>query len=444
MKNLKFEYKITAAYLIVGGLWILFSDELLFYFIQYPDLLSEAQTYKGWFYVIITAALFYSFLKKHLVKLRYAEMKAKENDRLQSAFLQNISHEIRTPMNGIIGFSTLLNNDQLSDIQRQHYLEIITQSSNQLLSIINDVLDVSLIETGNTKAFNESLHLNNLLDELYDRYSSMMRNEITFKLSKGLSDELSIIESDELKIKQILNNLLNNAIKFTDDGFINFGYQLKNNELEFFVQDSGIGIESGLHDKIFNRFHKAELEITRLYEGIGLGLAICKGNVDLLGGRIWVESVLTKGSAFYFTIPYLRSKQSDIQKSGELTSPEVNPAIHILVVEDDQTTYQYLEEILTDQGYPIYRAVNGKEAFELCFKHRKIKMILMDIKLPVMIGLEATKLIKKEFPEMIIIAQTAFTENEHIKFDRDAGFDGYLSKPFSKEQLINMIKIHEK
>ncbi|MDP2721475.1 MAG: response regulator [Bacteroidales bacterium] len=444
MNQLKFEYKITAAYLIVGGLWILFSDELLFYFIQDSDLLSEVQTYKGWFYVIITAALLYSFLKKHLEKLRLAEMKAKESDRLQSAFLQNISHEIRTPMNGIIGFSTLLNNDLLSDNQKKHYLQIITRSSDQLLSIINDVLDISLIETGNIQAYNESFSLNQLLDELYFASNPLMKEGVSLTLSKGLSEAQSMIMSDERKVRQIMNNLLNNAIKFTDEGFINFGYQQKNNELEFFVHDSGIGIATDLHDKIFNRFHKAELEITRLYEGIGLGLAICKGNVNLLGGRIWVESVLTKGSTFYFTIPYLLSKRTDIQELSESNSHEVNPINHILVVEDDQTTYQYLEEILTDQGYPIYRAVNGKEAVELCFKHRKIKMVLMDIKLPVMNGLEATKLIKKEFPEMIIIAQTAFTENEHIKFDRDAGFDGYLSKPFSKEQLINMIKIHEK
>ena len=444
MNQLKFEFKITAAYLIVGGLWILFSDEVLFSFIQDPDLLSEAQTYKGWFYVIITAALLYSFLKKHLEKLRYAEMKAKESDRLQSAFLQNISHEIRTPMNGIIGFSTLLNNDQLSDNQKQHYLEIITQSSNQLLGIINDVLDISLIETGNIQAYNESFSLNELLDELYYERNPFMKDGVSLTLSKGLSDAQSMIMSDELKVRQIMNNLLNNAIKFTDEGFINFGYQLKNNELEFFVHDSGIGIATDLHDKIFNRFHKAEIEITRLYEGIGLGLAICKGNVDLLGGRIWVESVLTKGSAFYFTIPYLLSKRTEIQNSSKSNTPIITPTIHILVVEDDQTNYQYIEEILTALGYSIYRAFNGKEAVELCFKHRKIKMVLMDIKLPVMNGLEATKLIKKEFPEMIIIAQTAFTENEHIKFDRDADFDGYLSKPFSKEQLINMIKIHEK
>lgn len=304
MQKIKFEYKITAIYLLVGGLWILFSDQILFYFIKDIDLLTQLQTYKGWFYVIITAYLFFLLIEKHLVKIRNAEQKAKENDRLKTAFLQNISHEIRTPMNSIIGFADLLNNKDLSEEQKNQYLEIITNSSNKLLNIVNDVLDISLIETRNISAKEDKVHLNDLLEDIYISFEPIIKQEVSFSLNKGLTDTLSFILTDDVKIRQTLNNLLSNAIKFTVKGFIKFGYVLKKDELEFFIEDTGIGIAPNLHDKIFEHFHRVEIEISKLFEGAGLGLAICKGNIDLLNGKIWVKSELNKGSIFYFTIPY--------------------------------------------------------------------------------------------------------------------------------------------
>lgn len=304
MRKIKFEYKITAAYAIIGGIWILFSDNLLFYFIGDLDLLNRAQTYKGWFYVIITAILLYLFLKKHLVKIRDAEKKAKESERLKTVFLQNISHEIRTPMNGIIGFAELLNNEGLTGKQKKQYLEIIINSTNQLLQIVNDVIDISLIETGSNDVHEEKLHLNDFLDELYLLSRPLINEEISFTLTKGLPDELSIILTDKTKISQILNNLLINAIKFTEKGFIKFGYVLNNGMLEFFVEDTGIGIAPSLQNEIFEPFHKADIGISKLYQGVGLGLAICKGYADLLKCKIWVESELNKGSVFFVSMPY--------------------------------------------------------------------------------------------------------------------------------------------
>ena len=307
MRKIKFEYKITVAYAIIGGVWILFSDKLLLVFIGNSEGLTRMQTYKGWFYVIITALLFYSFLKRHLVKIREAEQKAKENERLKTAFLQNISHEIRTPMNGIIGFTGLLNNDDLSEEQKKQYLEIITTSTNRLLKIVNDVIDISLIETGTDQSYEGRLHLNNFLDELYSSTMPLMKGEIELVMTKGLSDDLSIILTDEAKIRQVMNNFISNAIKFTDKGYIRFGYVLKDEMIELFVEDTGIGIAPSLHTKIFEAFHKADIGISKLYEGVGLGLAICKGNAELLGGKIWVKSELKKGSVFYLLIPYNRA-----------------------------------------------------------------------------------------------------------------------------------------
>lgn len=304
MQKIKFEYRITAIYLIVGSLWIIFSDELLNYFIHDPDLITRLQTYKGWFYVVITGLLLYLLLKSHLEKLRNAEQKAKESDRLKTAFLQNISHEIRTPMNGIMGYVELLKTSNLSQTQRTHFLEVINQSSNQLLNIVNEVLDISLIETGNLRVNKKEVNLNDLLDDLYLLFKPLIREGISFSHEKSLTDQLSIILTDEIKIRQILNNLLNNAIKFTDKGYVNFGYVLKNQELEFFVADTGIGIEPTFQEKVFERFRKANIENTRLYDGIGLGLAICKGNVELLKGRIWIKSETGKGSTVFFAIPY--------------------------------------------------------------------------------------------------------------------------------------------
>jgi signal transduction histidine kinase len=304
MPKLKFEIKITAIYLIIGSLWIIFSDRFVRQLTSDIYILSELQTYKGWFYVIITSILFYLLLKSHLKKLRKAEQDAKESDRLKTAFLQNISHEIRTPMNGIIGFTELLGSDNLSEEQKKDYIKIIINSSNQLLSIVDDVLAMSLLETGNINAFENNVSVNEMMDELYNLFNPLIGKNVVLRLNKGLSDNLSEIVTDKVKLMQIIYNLLNNANKFTAKGQINFGYNLKDKNLEFFVEDTGIGIDFEEHNTVFDRFIKSSKNTTKLYEGVGLGLAICKGNVEILGGKIWLKSELNSGSIFYFTIPY--------------------------------------------------------------------------------------------------------------------------------------------
>lgn len=304
LKRIKFEYSIIAAYLLAGGLWILFSDMVLHSFIKDPLKLQEIQTFKGWFYVLITAILFYAFLKRHLDKLREAEKRARQSDQLKTTFLQNISHEIRTPMNSIIGFSDLLKEKDITPDQRDTYIEIITQSSNQLLNIVNDVIDISIIETGNFTINRKPVNLNKMMEELFQIYTVLIHGNVKITMQNGLDNNSCNIITDETKLRQILNNLLNNAIKFTHQGSINFRYRLINSELEFCIEDTGIGISHDSLNKVFDRFSKLNTESDRFYEGVGLGLTICKGNLDLLNGRIWIESEKGKGSKFYFTIPY--------------------------------------------------------------------------------------------------------------------------------------------
>jgi signal transduction histidine kinase/CheY-like chemotaxis protein len=442
MQKLKFEYRIIAGYIIIGGLWIIFSDKLLNYFINDPESLTRIQTFKGWFYVLITAALFYSLLKTHLVKIRTAEQNAIDSDRLKTAFLQNISHEIRTPMNSIVGFSGLLKDKSISETERNEYLELVSKSSDQLLNIVNEVLDISLIETGNITVNKKRVHLNNLMDELYISHKHLINNDISFSLSKGFSDTESLILTDVIKVRQVLNNLLNNAFKFTERGSVRYGYSLVNDDLEFFIEDTGIGIDPEYHHKIFDRFLKIGQENIRLYDGVGLGLAICKGNVELLKGKIWVESEPGKGSRFFFTIPYEPVfEEETVRKKKPESSVNFNN-LTLLVAEDDEINFLYIKEIFKGTGTEILHAVNGREAVEICQNNDKIGLVLIDIKMPVMNGYEAIKKIREFCPDLPIIAQTAFALSNEMLKAFNAGSNDYISKPFRKEQLLAIVSKH--
>jgi len=402
-------------------------------------MLTRIQTFKGWFYVLITAILFYAILKSHLVKIRNAEQKAIESDRLKTAFLQNISHEIRTPMNSIVGFSELLKDKKLSESEKDQYLEMISKSSDQLLNIVNEVLDISLIETGNLSVNLRRVQLNNLMKEIYLSYKPLINKEISFTMSTGLSDTLSLILTDVIKIRQIISNLLNNAVKFTDKGHIGFGYTLEENELNFFIEDTGIGIPSDSHDKIFERFLKVGSDNERLYEGVGLGLAICKGNIDLLNGKIWMDSKPGKGSKFLFTIPYKPVYEEEPVKGKNKDLVRTLNNLTILVAEDDDVNFLYIKEIFKGAGAEILHAINGREAVEMCEKNDRIGIILIDIKMPVMNGYEAIKKIREFRPSLPIIAQTAFALSNEMLKAFNAGSNDYISKPFTREQLLSIV-----
>ncbi|MBS3992614.1 MAG: PAS domain S-box protein [Bacteroidetes bacterium] len=384
--------------------------------------------------------------KLHENAMAEALEKARQADRLKSAFLANMSHEIRTPMNGIIGFAEMLKDPKLTEEKRSFYSNIIMNSSKQLLSIINDVLDMSTIEAGLAKLNFEAVDLNNMIVELHAFFSQKSDEkglELNYKLP--LENHLAIIETDATKLQQILTNLINNAIKFTKIGKVDISYRLKENMLEFCVADTGKGIEKKYHEDIFERFKQVNQEYTKETIGNGLGLSICKRFVELLGGKIWLTSEINKGSNFYFTIPYInveKDKQPEnIEKitiETEITTT-MNKEITILVAEDEEYNQIFIEEILDDLEIKLLFAENGVEAVELAKNNPEIKFILMDIKMPVMNGIEASKKIKEFNNTVPIIALTAFSMESDKKYLLSEGFEDYLAKPIVKKDLIQIL-----
>ena len=376
-------------------------------------------------------------------KLRAALIKAQESDKLKSSFLANMSHEIRTPMNGIIGFSELSLNPNLSEFDRKRYANIVVNSSKQLLTIVNDILDISKIEAGVVKLNYESACLNHLMDDLYDFYKQTASdNYLKLICKKGLDSRKSIIEIDGPKLNQVLINLLSNSFKFTENGSIEFGYELKDDStLLFFVKDTGIGIDKEFQSVIFDRFMQAEMSLKKQSKGTGLGLAITKKFIELFHGKIWLESD-ENGTSVYFTIPYTKSNEKPITTVIDTKikeTPIEDMELTILIAEDEEYNMLYMKELFSNTDIKIIEAYNGKEAIELAQTHGDIELILMDIKMPVMSGIEALGIIKKLKPKIPIIALSAFAMESDKVSDLKNGFDGYLSKPIDRKKLFALI-----
>ena len=371
--------------------------------------------------------------KKAVQDLTAALKKAEENDRLKTAFLNNISHEIRTPMNAIIGFSGFLNEPELDASDRQEYTDIICKASKQLLSIIDDIINISTVEAGQEVYRAKETNLNSLLRNLLRQFKvKTSKNEVRFNLSAPLPEEFSNIITDETKLLQIITNLLNNASKFTHQGTISFGYTLQGDNLEFFVKDTGIGIDESLHEAIFDRFRQADSSISREYGGTGLGLSISKAYVELLGGKIWLTSKPGEGTSFYFTIPYNPVKEEH-KKEIALLEPEMNESarqLTILVAEDEKFNSILLNELFKGLKANIIWTVNGVEAVNACKSIAGIDLVIMDMKMPLMDGFEATRQIKQLHPDLPVIAQTAYaSDKDRIKI-LECGCDDLITKPF--------------
>ncbi len=382
--------------------------------------------------------------KKIEEELFIAKEKAEESDRLKSAFLANMSHEIRTPMNGIIGFAELLSDLSINNELKKKYARIVIDSGDQLLSIVNDILDISRIEAEKVEVVKAIINVNSLIDELFEFFViKTNRKGINLLKEKGLSDIDSYLYTDKVKLKQVLSNLISNAIKFTKEGYIKIGYSVEKDKMKFFVEDTGIGINSDIQAKIFERFRQAELDVTRQYGGTGLGLSISEKLSELLGGKIWVESETGKGSIFYFKVPFdnIRTNSGKKIEEKENCTSCIKGTI-ILIVEDEEVNYLYLLEILKDTGTILLYANNGKEAIDLCATHPEIDIVLMDIKLPVVNGYDATREIKKHRPDLPIIAQTAYALNGDQEKAFKAGCNDYIAKPVKKETLIYKINKH--
>ena len=367
-----------------------------------------------------------------------AKEKAEESERLKTAFLQNMSHEIRTPMNAISGFSQLLNQPNLGMEKIDKYTSIIINSGNQLLSIVNNILTISAIETNQEKVNLEIVNLNEIINELHAIFKVQALNKnLLLTVRTSLNDKYANILTDKTKLNQILSNLIINAFKFTHKGNIDFGYKQEKDELVFFVADTGIGIKPSAQEKIFDRFMQADKTIQSEFGGAGLGLSISKGLASLLGGRIWLESEPGKGSTFYLAIAYKQANETmDINRA----TTEISANSTILIAEDQENNFFLLNELLKDTGLKILHAKNGKEALNICSSEQKIDLVLMDIKMPEMDGQNAAMLIKKIRPALPIIAQTAYALEQEIKKYKGKGFDDYITKPIQTNELIEKIQ----
>jgi len=377
-------------------------------------------------------------------ELKDAKEKAEESEKLKTAFLANMSHEIRTPLNSVLGFSEFLRSDNLPKQKKEIYLDMINAGGERLLTIISDIVDISKIEAGQFSLNYDICNLNKLIEDLKNQFSiANSNNEIEIISEKALENTSSYISTDATRLAQVISNLIENALKFTDFGKITIGYKIKNNQIEFFVSDTGIGIPKKYHQIIFERFRQTDLQNSNLPTGTGLGLAIAKGIIDLFGGNIRVESEEEKGSKFYFTIPYLpalSNEKFNPKNDNELIL--IASGKTILIVEDELSNYIYLRDLLNMYHFKVLHSKNGKDAVELIQRGVLIDLILMDIRMPVMNGFQATKEIRKTNKTVPVIAQTAYAMSEDKRKAIEAGCNDYIAKPITTRVFTQIVQKH--
>jgi signal transduction histidine kinase/CheY-like chemotaxis protein/PAS domain-containing protein len=392
-------------------------------------------------------AIFEEIHEAHPLKTLDRKNQDIELERIQSSFLANMSHEIRTPMNGILGFAELLRDTDTSQEERNEYLDIIHATGNYLLKLVDDIINFSKLQSGKMSLKTDVFYLNKLLREEIVFFS----NQINIKNNPNLSIVLGNIDqpdnfrlnTDPVKLKQILNNIIGNAVKFTEKGFIKVGYYMvEANKLLFYIKDSGVGLSESDKLQIFERFK--QVENGKNISGSGLGLAITKGLVELLGGNIWLESKLGEGTTFYFSIPF---ENNDALINEDPQSKTIREDEYfwedktILIVEDEDVNYRFLEALLKRTKARTLWARNGVQALELLKENPKLDMVLMDIKMPEMNGMDATRLIKQFRQNVPIIAQSAYAMNDEKTEMLAAGADDFITKPIKVDLLFkNMAK----
>ncbi|MDX9747793.1 MAG: PAS domain S-box protein [Paludibacter sp.] len=378
--------------------------------------------------------------------LRIAKEKAEESDRLKSAFLANMSHEIRTPMNGILGFAELLKEPELDGEQQQEYIRIIEKSGTRMLNIINNIIDISKIEAGLMQVQLQETNINDQLQFVATFFQPEAEARgIKLRVHAPLPHSAVILTTDTEKVYAVLTNLVKNAIKYSLKGTIEVGYRVLTNtepaQLELYVKDEGIGIPADRQDAVFERFIQADIADTMARQGAGLGLSISKAYVDLLGGKLWVESKEDVGSTFYFTLPYQLSTPGENTRSVQTTvSSPSRKKLKILIVEDDEISEQLIEISLRSYVENFLKAKTGSQAIEMCKNHPDIELILMDIQLPELSGYEATRRIREFNKDVIIIAQTAYGMSNERDNALTAGCNDYISKPIKREELLRLIQ----
>jgi signal transduction histidine kinase/CheY-like chemotaxis protein len=409
--------------------------------------------------ILLTPLLIFSFYSYYLnielkrrkdteEELNLALEKAKESNRLKSAFLANMSHEIRTPMNAILGFTELIFKDNLVPEKKNLFGEIVETNSKLLLSLINDIIDISKIESGQLEVLPEEFDLQEELIEIYKLFENQIKNKsLEFHLQIDAELENQVVFSDPFRVKQIFTNLLTNAIKFTDSGYIEMGAVFKYPFIEFYVKDTGEGIAKREQELIFERFIQSKIQdIDKVHKGTGLGLAISKALAMKLGGHIGVDTKLGKGSRFFFTIPHNKmntiAPDNDIEESFASNIKLDN--LNILIAEDEDSNYIFFEEILENSNVNLIRTFNGNETVEKVKSDSSIDLIFMDIRMPGMDGLNAASAIRKFNKDVIIIAQTAYAMIGDKEKAIQSGCNDYISKPFKSSDIISLINTYLK
>jgi signal transduction histidine kinase/Tfp pilus assembly protein PilF len=383
-------------------------------------------------------------LKNEITERKIAE----ESDKLKSAFLANMSHELRTPMNAIIAFTNFLHDPDLTEDKKNEYLEHIGNAGETLLRLIDDIIDIAKIESRQIKIHITPTNISRLIRDIFKIFSELrIKNNYSPTISLQLSSQHDIIiNTDALRLKQILSNLIDNAFKYTKEGNIEFGLVESENELVFYVKDTGIGIPQDKQEKIFERFSQLEYSLDRKFGGTGLGLAISKNLTELLGGRITVVSELDKGSTFFVKIPAKELRRVEVSKDltsfgSPLKSKDFNwESKTILIAEDEELNYKVLDSFLAKTRARLLRAHDGESAIRI-FKNEKVDLVLMDIQMPMMDGYKATSEIKKINNNTPVIAQTSFVMANEKEKCIVAGCDDYISKPLNLEDLL--IKINK-
>ena len=377
-------------------------------------------------------------LKQAGQAILHAKEVAEEASRLKTAFLNNISHEVRTPMNAILGFTELLQSDEFEQHEKERFFSIISSNSKQLLSIIDDVLEISRMDSGRIPYNPTGFSLRELMDDIHISMSEMVtKRGLAFYFDFNQPACPDLIVSDREKIRQVITGFIGNAIKFTPNGTINFGYRRLAEDIEFYVHDTGIGIPLEEQGKIFDRFYQVNHEPTQGIRGTGLGLSIASGLAEVMNGSIRLESTPGAGSIFFLTIPFREQKPS--VHSVENEKPFSMDVLTILVAEDEDNNFELLEILLAKRIKKIIRATNGKEVLAILEK-QKPDLILMDLKMPVMDGYEATRQAKALFPDLRIIALTAYTQPEEERRALEAGCAAFISKPIRNQELYETIR----
>jgi Signal transduction histidine kinase len=384
-------------------------------------------------------------VEKRTNEIVIALKKAEESDRLKTAFLSNISHEIRTPLNAILGFSELLQNTTNSQEEMKFFLEQIQYGKDDLLDLIENVVFASKIDILQSVPIKKEFNLNECLNKLVSDSKKLIHrnNKSEIEVLSHLDSTYDIIiESDENNMIIAVRQLLSNAVKYTDSGEIEIGTKLIDDcELELYIRDTGIGIDENEFEKIFDKFYKVESNPNKLFRGAGIGLTIVKGIADNMGGKVWLDSRIGLGSTFYFRFPVrvIRSV-SKYHKTESNTSniTEKWGETSILIAEDVDINFTYLDKALNFSNITRYHAKNGHEAIEI-MKSTKIDLVLMDILMPIMDGYEAASIIKTMFPSIPIIAQTAIYDKNNKDFDLSNLFNDYLVKPISRNSLIEVL-----